>query len=197
MEKAGVLFVVVLLFALVGGLTLIFVEEVQEIEFFGRLHTTALPSFNDGGAVDDSVSHASVLADRAAKQGEYVFNANAINVISFTGRGLYTDGRIVDDNLKPIHTIRPGTTPLHTITGGVNDYFARGFLRIFRRDFIPHHHMRGTLPFLIDSLEYEQGLWKVNILFSLCQTTFPTLYQFLIGGSLIITKGFHIDFQKG
>ena len=115
LSKIIVLF---LFFVLIGGLIIIFQEEIRKSEFVGRIHTTAVAptvisptgttttsTRETGGGVSSSFSS--------------VFSSN--RGISFGG------GNVYNSNLERVRNVVRGEV-LHTITSGIGDYQARGFI---------------------------------------------------------------------
>ena len=85
----------------------------------------------------------------------------------------FGNGRIVNGRVKEVETAQPGTV-LHTITGGVTDYFAEGFLKDAERLYEPSEYA-GYIAFLdrtsgIKSTRPEQEYFVLSVSQNLRET---------------------------
>lgn len=122
-----------LFFILVAGIVTIYHEEILKMEFFARLHTTAIPATE---APQLPTAKALTVPELGTKETAFSTNRN----VSFG------NSRIVDTNVRDVDTITKGTV-LHTISGGVSDYYARGFLEETERLYRASPHA-GSVVFL-------------------------------------------------
>ena len=101
-------------FVLIAGIVIIYYEEIQKMEYFGRLQTTAVPRT----VSQQSTTQPSYSGPQIDTTPRSFSQPNGIN---------FGNGRIVDAQVKDIEKTSPGTV-LHTISSGVTDYYAQGFL---------------------------------------------------------------------
>ena len=122
--QLGVLLPIFLFFVLFAGVIIIYREEIEKMELFGKLHTTSVPATNINRSTDASVSTPSVP----------IIAPTIISSVSGVpgGRGLsFGDGRIVDATLRdiPVVDLRVGLGSLHTLPSNLNNYYARAFVK--------------------------------------------------------------------
>ena len=106
------------------------------MEYFGRLQTTAVPK-----TVVPSPTQPRYSGPQIDTTPRSFSQPNGIN---------FGSGRIVDAQVKDIEKTTPGTV-LHTVSSGVTDYYAQGFLEEAEKLY-NHHNMRDILYSLTEQL---------------------------------------------
>ena len=133
-----------LLFMLVGGIILIYQEEIRKAEFFGRLQTTPTAKVNVPEIPDPPLIQGPVPNVQRIKTG--ATKVSTTNAFRKNRSVQFGNGRIVDTNVRDVETTDTGIT-LHTIVSGVTNYYARGFLEESSRLYDPSPHA-GSIIFL-------------------------------------------------
>ena len=130
--EIGPLISIFLFFILIFGLIIIFIEEIKIAEFIGRIQTTPVPLVE--------IPKQTVTAPKVLAVPVQVFSTN--REVAFGTEG----GRITDTNTREVKEVERGKV-LHTITSGVTNYYARGFLEEIERLYDPSPHA-GKIVFL-------------------------------------------------
>ena len=115
MEHLRPILGIFLFFALIAGLILIYQEEIQKAELFGKLQTSPVPK--------------TVVGKSNVGAGSTIGGSTTTGTDTFTqSRNIrFGTGRIVDEATRDARAVTQGEV-LHTITSGVNNYYARGFV---------------------------------------------------------------------
>ena len=134
--QLGTLLPIFLFFMLFAGILIIYREEIEKMELFGKLHTTPVPATNTDRVTAPSVPQITptILSP------SIVSNAPAIS---------FGNGRIVDAALRdiPIADLRDVAGSLTTLSSGVSDYYARAFVEEAADLYAPSPHT-GSVLFL-------------------------------------------------
>ena len=140
--QIGVLLPIFLFFMLVVGIVIIYREEIEKMEFFAKLQTTAIPAtLIDVFTVSDPPIIP--IADLSPTSSSITSTAVPRRPLSLGG------GRIVDSSLRavPVSEVPQNSVSLHTIASGLNDYYARAFIEEASNLYTPSPHA-GTVLFL-------------------------------------------------
>ena len=113
-----------LFFFLVAGLVVIYHEEIQKMEFFARVQTSPVPKVDGPGNIALPPPPQGLQPPAITIQPI----AGPKAVFSQSGGIRFGNGKIVNGRVREVEKTEPGTV-LHTITGGVTDYYAEGFLK--------------------------------------------------------------------
>ena len=113
--QLGVLLPIFLFFVLVVGVVVIYREEIEKMELFGKLHTTPVPATH---------------IDRPPIPSAPIISPTTLSPVSGVRAISFGNGRIVDATLRdiPLVNLRGGVGSLHTLTPTINDYYARAFV---------------------------------------------------------------------
>ena len=115
--QLGTLLPIFLFFMLFAGILIIYREEVEKMELFGKLHTTPVPA-----------THINRPPTRSAPQiPPTILSGTSLSNVPVISFG---NGRIVDTTLRaiPLADLRGAVGSLHTLSPNVNDYYARAFV---------------------------------------------------------------------
>ena len=138
--ELGPLISIFLFFVLVGGLIIIYSEELQKMEFFGRLQTTPVSKVIIPENKNTHVSVPIPSAPIPSAPPSQAFSSG--RTVAFGTEG----GRITDVRAREVNKIEEGVV-LHTITNGVTNYYAQGFLKEIEELYKPSPHA-GKVVFL-------------------------------------------------
>ena len=146
--KLGVLLPIFLFFMLFAGIIIIYREEIEKMELFGKLHVTPVPAtFTDRPAVSPPPSipaapgiGATVISPASGSSTSDIRSARLLS---------FGNGRIVDATLRniPIVNLRGGEGSLHTLLPDVADYYAQAFVEEASGLYSPSPHA-GSVVFL-------------------------------------------------
>ena len=117
--QLGTLLPIFLFFLLIAGILIIYREEIEKMELFGKLHTSPVPATQiDRQPIPPTPVIPSSLISSTTP------SVPNVRVISFG------DGRVVDSTLRniPLVDLRTGIGSLHTLLPNVSDYYARAFV---------------------------------------------------------------------
>ncbi len=112
------------------------------MEFFGRLQTSPVA----GVAIGETTRDGNRAGNPVVVKPIQPIGSVAVSSFSSSHGGRFGNGRIVDSNVRDRKEVTPGTV-LHTIAGGVSDYYARGFLEEAAQLYDPSPHA-GFIAFL-------------------------------------------------
>ena len=124
--QLGTLLPIFLFFMLFAGILIIYREEIEKMELFGKLHTTPVPATYIGGypvSPPSPIPSAPVIPPAGTSVSASP-SSPAIRSVSFG------DGRIVDSTLRniPITDLGSVIGSLHTLLPDVDDYYAQAFV---------------------------------------------------------------------
>ena len=146
--QLGTLLPIFLFFMLIAGVLIIYREEIEKMELFGKLHVTPVPAtFTDRPAISDppAIPPAPGIGPTVISplSGSTISDISSARLLSFG------NGRIVDATLRniPIVNLRGGEGSLHTLQSDVADYYARAFVEE-ASDLYPPSPYVGSVVFL-------------------------------------------------
>ena len=115
--QLGTLLPIFLFFMLFAGILIIYREEIEKMELFGKLHTSPVPATHTNRATIPSPPDISPTIISPTT----VPNAPVIS---------FGSGRIIDTTLRdiPLTDLRGATGSLSTLSSDVSDYHARAFV---------------------------------------------------------------------
>ena len=118
--QLGTLLPIFLFFLLFAGILIIYREEIEKMELFGKLHTSPVPATR----IDQPPIPPAPIIPPLTTSSPTTPSIPNLRVISFGG------GRIVDSTLRniPIVDLRDSVGSLHTLLPDVSDYYARAFV---------------------------------------------------------------------
>lgn len=135
-----------LFFLLVVGIVVIYREEIEKMELFGKLHTTPVP-----GTVTNKPSIPPSILDSSSVDsllGQAITPFAEASLFGGSHPVRFGSGRLVDSDLRDIgETLQIGSEALHTISPEVNDYYARAFTEETTRLYQPSPYS-GSVVFL-------------------------------------------------
>ena len=157
----GAIFPILLFFALVAGIIIIYREEIEKMELFGKLHTTPIPGTVFKGTVlsDPDVSGTPFTSPDPSVSVDVVVPGNdipptissvpATPALFFGNEALrFGDGRIVDSSVEDVTVgLGLGTEALHTVPSGVSNYYVRAFTEEAAQRYV-HSPYSGSVVFL-------------------------------------------------
>lgn len=117
--QLGKLLPIFLFFLLFAGILIIYREEIEKMELFGKLHTSPVPATNiDRPPIPSAPVIPSPLNSSTTP------SVSNVRVVSFG------DGRVVDSALRtiPLVDLRAGIGSLHTLLPNVSDFYVRAFV---------------------------------------------------------------------
>ena len=133
--KLGAIFPALLFFALIVGIIIIFREEIEKMELFGKLHTSPVPEtllHGAQGGLPDPLEE--VSSDSAVSSGLDISPNLAVSpplVSLFSGPHpiSFGSGRLVDSGAQvaTVNSLSEGYA-LHTVPPDVDNYFVRAFV---------------------------------------------------------------------
>ena len=136
--ELGPIIPIFLFFVLFSGIVIIYREEIEKMELFGKLHTTPVPATIIPTA--DAHSDPDLPAPFSI--------SSADSSVSFGNRFVYFgDGRIVDYDMQEVTDSSLTEGVLHTIPSGVDDYYAQAFIEEVAGIYHPSPHS-GSVVFL-------------------------------------------------
>ena len=137
--QLGTLLPIFLFFLLFAGILIIYREEIEKMELFGKLHTSPVPATN----IDRAPISPPPIIPQPDISSSFAPSVPAVRVISFG------DGRVVDSTLRtiPIADLRSGVGSLHTLLSDVSDYYAKAFVEESSDLYSPSPHV-GSVIFL-------------------------------------------------
>ncbi len=137
--QLGTLLPIFLFFLLFAGILIIYREEIEKMELFGKLHTSPVPATR----IDQPAVPSAPVIPLSLTSSATTTSVSNVRVISFG------DGRVVDSTLRniPIVDLRAGVGSLHTLLPNVSDYYARAFVEESSDLYNPSPHV-GSVIFL-------------------------------------------------
>lgn len=150
----GTLLKMFLFFTLVGGIIIIFQEEIRKFEFFGRLQTTPTSSVSTPSSFFTIPRAGANPSKLIPSVGQITGNPTSGSITpvsgSFSDKGTtkvsFGGGKTVDSRFKEIKQAFQGTV-INTITQGVSEYRARGFLEEVHKQYDASEYS-GLIAFL-------------------------------------------------
>lgn len=117
--QLGTLLPIFLFFMLFAGILIIYREEIEKMELFGKLHTSPVSATQ----IDRPVIPSPPIIPSISFSPTDL-SISGVRAISFG------NGRIVDSALRtiPLTDLRSGVGSLHTLLPDVSDYYARAFV---------------------------------------------------------------------
>ena len=146
--QLGTLLPIFLFFMLFAGILVIYREEIEKMELFGKLHVTPVPATFTGGSAALSPPFIPAVPNIdpvviSSPSGSSAPDIKGTHLLSFG------NGRIVDATLRniPIANLRDGEGSLHTLLPDVVDYHARAFVEEATDLYSPSPYV-GSVVFL-------------------------------------------------
>ena len=124
--KIGAILPIFLFFVLIVGVIIIYREEIEKMELFGKLHTTIVPAT----IISEWVPKVSSPPVSKINSASSAISSSGVAPI-FTGNHTirFGNGRVVDSGVKDItEDLYIGEGSLHSVSSGVGDYHARAFI---------------------------------------------------------------------
>lgn len=142
--QLGTLLPIFLFFMLFAGILIIFREEIEKMELFGKLHVTPVPATFTDRQDPPPPPFVPAVPDLGPTSGSP--SAAAIGSARLLSFG---SGRLVDTTLHtiPVANLRGSEGSLHTLLPDVADYYARAFVEEASDLYSPSPHV-GSVVFL-------------------------------------------------
>ena len=138
--QLGTLLPIFLFFLLIAGILIIYREEIEKMELFGKLHTSPVSATQ----IDSPPIPSAPVIPTSLTSSSATPSVSNTRVISFG------DGRVVDSTLRniPIVDLRTGVVgSLHTLSPDVSDYYAQAFVQESSDLYAPSPYV-GSVIFL-------------------------------------------------
>ncbi len=142
--QLGTLLPIFLFFMLFAGILVIYREEIEKMELFGKLHVTPVPAtFTGRPDIPPPVPIPTVPDLGLNPSSLSSSNIGSARLLSFG------NGRVVDTTLHniPVANLRGGEGSLHTLLPDVADYYARAFVEEASDLYSPSPYV-GSVVFL-------------------------------------------------
>ena len=146
--QLGTLLPIFLFFLLIAGILIIYREEIEKMELFGKLHTSPVSATRINEPLIPSAPDIPSPPTLTTTS-----SVSDVRVVSFGG------GRVVDSTLRtiPLTDLRSSVGSLHTLLPDVSDYYARAFVEESSDLYNPSPHV-GSVVFL----DRVSGVREIN-----------------------------------